>query len=242
MRLNVNTKGIKDFTQTLQALHRSALPSAVRGSLNKAAYDVKTKTMIEETRNTFEKRQPNFFKANSKFENAKGFDISTMKATAGFVSEGLSGSNNYAVKDLEQQEDGGSIDKKSFIPLRFARQGNNRNKKVRANARLSDINKIVDAKRSTGKTDKIKFVKAALHAGKGGFVLSNNILWKINSVKRLGGGNTVFNKTPLYSFLKGRKVTVKKTSFMETASLHTAAKIERFYVDEAYRQISKYKK
>lgn len=241
MQFNVNTTAIVKFTAKLEKLHRSAYPSAVRGTLNKMAFDLKTNTMPIEASKVFENRSPNFFKANSKFENATGFDVATMKATVGFYSTGLKGGNNYSVEDLEQQEHGGTIKKKSFIPMKPARVGNSTGKVVRANARLSSIKRIVNSKNSTGKNDKEKFRKAVYYAGVGGFVLGNKnplILWRVNSLKRISGG--AFKMTPLYSYKKGRTVTVRATDFMERAASKTSQKADTIYANEANRQFSKY--
>ncbi|HLF67443.1 MAG TPA: hypothetical protein VI522_07470, partial [Gammaproteobacteria bacterium] len=147
MQLNINTDAAVKFTNTLEKLHRSALPVAIRSALNDAVFDVKTKTMPRSADETFEKRQPNFFKANSKFESAKGFDVNTMKATIGFISDKLKGDSNYAVKDLEEQEHGGAIDKKSFIANKEARTGKGL---VKPNARLKNIKNLVNASKSKG--------------------------------------------------------------------------------------------
>jgi len=73
-----------------------------------------------------------------------------MRATIGMVEASLKGSHNYSVKDLEQQELGGAIDKRSFIPLKGGRIGNSFGKNVRANARLSSINNLIDARKRKG--------------------------------------------------------------------------------------------
>jgi len=83
--LNVNTNEVVKYTVKLEKLTRSAFPSAIRGALNKSAYDLKTKTMPKEARSTFVERDPRFFIANSKFENATGFNINAMKSSVGFV-------------------------------------------------------------------------------------------------------------------------------------------------------------
>ncbi len=181
IEFNVNTDAVVKFTAKLEKLHKSAFPSAVRGTLNKLAFDVKTNTMPTIAAKTFEKRQPNFFKANSKFENASGFDVSSMKATVGFVSTSLKGTSNYAVDDLEQQEFGGTIKRRSFIPMKPARIGNSSSKMVRANARLGAIKRVVDSRNASGKNEKEKFRKSVYHAGVGGLVLGNKtprILWR----------------------------------------------------------------
>jgi hypothetical protein len=238
MQLNINTNAVVAFTNKLEKMHKSALPSAIRGALNNTVFDVKTKTMPTESKSTFVNRQPNFFKANSRFEKASGFNMKQMKAQIGFIEHGLKGRNNYAVQDLQEQEHGGAIDRKSFIPLKAARISGNNNKNIRSNARLSSIKNIVNAKKVNGKNNKQKFIHGIAEAGKGGFVLSGKTLWKIDSFKKIKN-KTVFKKTALYSFRKGRKVRVKGTHFMQNASLKSGSKIEGFYILEAQRQIQK---
>lgn len=245
MELNINTDAVVRYTNMLEKMHRSALPSAVRGTLNKAVFDIKTNTMPKSADETFVKRAPNFFKANSKFEKAVGFDVDSMKAMVGFVDNNLKGGgNNYAVKDLEQQEYGGTIDKKSFIPIQSARVANSNNKPVRANARLAKIRKLVDARKVSGKNNKQKFVHAVSEAGVGGFVLSElngqSILWRVNSLKRTADGK--FKLTALYLFKEGRSVRVNNTNFMKKASLKSASSLDDFFIAEAQRQIDKLRK
>jgi hypothetical protein len=238
--IDINTSELIKYTSKLEKLRRSSLPAAIRGALNDAAFDMKTKTLIDSSQKEFINRQSNFFKANSKFEKAQGFDVSQMKSTVGMISSGLhNAQTNYAVEDLEAQEDGGDIPKKSFIPLDESRSGKNKNKLVKPNARLSKINNVVKTKNVSGANSKVQFIKSGVFAGKGGFLLSQNILWKINSIKRLKNGNTVINKTRLYSFKQGRSVHVSGTHFMRKASLNTANKIQSFYIQQAKRQLSK---
>lgn len=239
--LNINTDAVVTFTNKLERMHKSALPSAIRGALNKAAFDVKTKTLLANSKNIFENRQPNFFRANSKVDPANGFDLRTMKATVGMVGTSLKGSSNYAVKDLEQQELGGTIRKKAFIPLTSARIGKSKSKSVRANERLSAIKKVVNMKNANGANDKQKFVKSVLFAGVGGAVLSTykgkEILWRVNSLNKTKGGQ--FKLTALYSHKQGRSVSVRGTHFMEKSGLESAAKIEDYFIIEARRQFDK---
>ena len=68
MKINVNNRAIVAYTNTLENMHRSALPNTVRNTLNNAVYDVKTNTMPNSANDTFKKRSPNFFKSQSRFE------------------------------------------------------------------------------------------------------------------------------------------------------------------------------
>jgi hypothetical protein len=241
MNLNINTDAVVGMTNKLEALHKSALPSAVRGTLNKAAYDLKTVTMPAKADAAFVKRSDNFFRANSKYEYATGFKVDSMIAKVGFVSEKLKGGDNYAVKDLEKQEDGGSINKRAFVPLEGARKDNTMASLVKPNARLKKIRTIINPINAKAKNAKEAFVKSVMFAGKGGFVLGelggNQILWRVNSLNKTKGGN--FKLTALYSFKAGRQAKVRPTFFMRSASLESAKKMEKYYIDEAKRQIHK---
>ena len=236
MSFNINTDAAIKWTNKLEKIARSALPMAVRGTINSMAFDVKMKTMPTKAAATFKQREKNFFKSNSKVETASGYNINTMASTVGFSSASAR-FNNHAVNELEQQEKGGDIDKRSFVPMDGARAGNSSSGKIRSNARLSKIRNIVEAKDMHGKNKKEQFVRAVQKAGKSGYVLSGKILWRIDSISKKGK----YKKTALYNFKKGRKVHVESTYFMKSASLQSAEKGELFYKQNAERTIAKYK-
>jgi hypothetical protein len=244
MRLNINTDATVIFTNKIERLHRSALPNAIRNTLNKVAFDVKQNTMPRSADDAFEKRSPNFFKANSRVDMANGFNINSMRSTVGFTENKLQGRNNHAVDDLEQQEHGGAIKKRSFIPTDIARGGSN-SRPVKVGNRLSKISNIVNVSNAQGKNKHEKFIKSAVHAGKGGYVISNDILWRIDSIKtkkvRVIGRyrTTKIKATPIYSFDKGRSVNVHATGFMRRASMESVNKIDQFYITEAKKQIER---
>lgn len=245
MQLNINTNEVVKFTVKLERLRASALPNAIRGTLNDAAFDVKQKTMPVQAQAEFINRTPNFFKANSRVEMATGFSVNTMKATVGFFSNNLRGDNNYAVKDLEQQEYSGSIDKKSFIPLDPARKSGHTSLVKPAN-RLTAIKNIVVAKNMGAGSKKQQFIKAIYKAGAGGYVLGSNIkgentLWRVDSIDPNPEAKR-FSLTPLYDFRKARKVKVGEKMFMRTASLNSANKLNKFYIAQANFQIKRYAK
>lgn len=240
MQININTDAVIKFTNTLEKLSKSALPNAVRYTLNNAAFDVKQRTMPKNSKAEFINRSPNFFKANSSVEQASGFSIKSMKATVGFTENKLKGGNNYAVKDLQQQEEGGIIGGKSFIPLRSARQGNSNSGLVRPNARLSKIKSFVRAGQMRGKNKGQKIIKAVLKAGRGGFVLgANQVLYRVESLRRK---KVIFKLTPLYTYKKNRKVKVKSTDFMKESALKSGARMQTFFKRQAKYQIEKYRK
>lgn len=233
MKLDINTNQVVVMANRLERMKRTALPAAVRGTLNSAAFDVKKNTMPASADRAFVKRTPNFFKANSKVDTARGSSVNDMQATVGFIGKGTS---DQAVKDLEQQERGGSIKKRSFIPMSTSR-GGGAAKPVRPVNRLAKITNIVNAAKMKAASAKQEFLAAAAKAGKGGFVIGNNpkqTLWRIRSIDR-----GKIKKEPLYSFKDNRSVSVKATGFMERASLESGNRLDDFFLKEVNRQMSK---
>lgn len=238
MILNVNNDAVVTLTNQLEKLHRSAFPVAVRSALNSAAFDVKQKTMPARAAMTFENRRKNFFKANSRVDMARGFDMKSMKSTVGFIPLG---GTNKAVDELEQQERGGQINGRSFVPMDTARISKSHSRNVQKKNRVSVMKNVVNARNMRGKNAKQRFVKSIVHAGKGGLVLAEykgkEILWRVDSLNRDSNGR--FKLTALYSYKKGRKVKVKATHFMEKSSLNSANKLDDFFIIEANKQIKR---
>lgn len=248
MQLNIDSKAVVTYTNTLEKMHRSALPVAIRGALNAAAFDVKKNTMPKEA-NIFVKRNPTFFKSTSKVQPATGFDIKSMKSVVGFMPQSGAKESGGATEDLKQQEDSGKIEHRAFIPLAGARSGGNYNRRVSNKMRMSVIkSKIVDAKKSKARTKAGQFFSSAIHAGVGGFVLSSwrngkgsRMLMRIDGISKTATGNKVKYKH-VYSVKGGRDVQVKATHFMSKASNESANKIEAAYIKEAKKQIERLSK
>lgn len=238
MQLNVNTDAVVALTNKLEKLHRSAFPVAVRSTLNSAAFDMKKDTILKSAKDNFTQRKPSFFKANSRVETAKGFDVKTMSSAVGFTGD------SQAVDDLEKQEHGGQIGSRDFLPYggkskeNPARSGNSYGKNIKPNARLKDM-KYTDVKDVKAKTEKQKFIRAVVDTGVGGFVLGNTnpILWKVISINKTGKNR--FKLLPLYSFKENRKISVESTNFMKESTEETTKKLEDFYYIQAKKQFDK---
>lgn len=248
MILDINTDAVVVFTNKLEKLRRSALPNAIRTALNSAAFNVKQVTMPKSAAQRFTQRTPNFFKANSRVDMAKGWDIKSMQAIVGFTNDHLKiPDTNYAIADLEQQEYSGRIHAKTFIPLKGARINEDENRVVRTKNRLSTIlkeNQIFSsqfsriAQKGRSQSPKANFIAAVHAAGPGGLVLGNRkpeILWRVDSI----GKDNKFKLTALYSVKSGRSVKVAETGFMRWASIESANKLEDFYIEAAKKQIDR---
>lgn len=247
MHVHVNIDNLVNYANNLEKLGKSAFPVAMRGTINGGAYSLKKNHMPKKAKEMFEERQPNFFKANSKVFPATGFDVKTMYAEVGFLSSGLhNASTNYAVKDLEKQEDSGIIRGRSFKPLPEARRSGTGN--VRANSRISQILKsgnVVVANESringVGKNGKMQqFIKASIHAGVGGYVLGGNVLWKVTRLRRLNFNHTTeFKKQKLYSFKKDGTAKVRARGFIRAAALDVQKEMEMLFRIEFQKQWKK---
>jgi len=235
MILNVDTGQVVVFANKLEKMGKTKLPIAIRQTLNSVAFEMKRNNLIETSNNKFVNRQPNFFRAMSRVEVAKGNDIRLMQSKVGFMEKGLKGQNNYAVKDLVQQEHGGKIGGKTFIPTKKAR-GGSMNALVTPQNRLSKIKKkrFIKTADMQGANQKEKFIKAAIKAKSNGYVLSDRFLYRINSLySSLSDRNTYATSTVLYSVKKGRSVKVSRTKFMETAANEAASKMDVIFVNHA---------
>lgn len=223
MIFNINTDGVVRAVNKLEKLHRSALPVSVRQTLNDAAFYTKQKSMPAVTQAIFKKRQPNFFKANSRVEMAQGFKITTMKSQMGFYENKLQKqATNYAVKDLEQREYGGRINKKTFIAQKGARGGRGL---VRKEFIMDEIkpNTVIMSRRMSkskqGKSIKVSkkqaFIRAAIKAKE----LHGNKAYV------LGNTNSKGNKT--LSLIKNLRLTKGKYTFAGKGGgqIHSISKI-----------------
>lgn len=256
MQFNVNTKAVRKYANKLERLSRSALPVAIRQTLNSAAFDVKTKTMPKTAKNAFTERNKTFFKATSKVEQAKGFNVSAMKSTVGFKKTSGKGMDR-AVQDLKQQEDGGTIGGRSFIAHDKARVGKSRKKNVRPINRTTAVKNIVNANKVRGAKNKSqKFIRAAFYAakkyGENAYVLSprNNGVSTLLRIKEIWGSTRRkgaessrkldIRAESLYEYRKGRKIDVDGKGFMKKASENSARKMENFFVGHARNQVNKF--
>jgi hypothetical protein len=242
MKFNVDTNAVVIHTNKLEKLSKSAFPNAVRGTLNSLAFDVKGNTMPKSALR-FKKRQKNFFKSNSRVNMAKGSNLSSMKSEIGFINKAKTAES--AVEELEQQEHGGKIDEREYIPVKAARTSKNNKRMVQKRNRLGTIGikNIVKASKMSARNQGGRFVQAVAMAGKGGFVQSKlkgkntTMVWRVNSLSRTKGGR--FKLTPVYIVNESKSVKVKATHFMEKATKKTMQSADKFYIKQAEREFEK---
>jgi hypothetical protein len=230
---DIDSHAVAEHVNRLDKMHRSALPNAIRGTLNGMAYFTKKTSMPMEARRAFVNRDPNFFKAKSRVENARGWNVDTMRATVGFIG------NDQAVEDLEKQEYGGIIKGRAFIPTDIARTGKTNRKKVARRNRLSKMGNVVRVSKSHGKTAGERFIRSAVHVGVGGYLLRGNELLQVKSLSRKSRSSWNIKTELLYTYKKGRTIKVKPTQFMHRATMTAASQGNRIFHKEAERQINR---
>jgi len=235
MEFNVDTDKVIIHTNKLEKLSKSAFPNAVRGTLNGLAFDVKKNTMPEVAGKTFETRRKNFLKASSRVQMARGFSVNSLESKIGFIP--FNGSNQ-AVQDLEKQEHGGKIGGRAFIATNKARVSRSGKRSVRGANRMGKIKNIVNVSKTRGSSEGQKFIRSVITAGIGGHILTKDTLFRVKSIKN-AKGRIKFKLDALYSYKKGRSVSIKATHFMKKATELTMKKADDIYFKEAERQFEK---
>jgi len=83
---NINTDDIVQLTLKLEKLHRSAMPVAVRQSLNRAAFNMKKTEIGKSFDRNFIVRRSAFIRAHSGYNpSSNTFDINKIVSEAGII-------------------------------------------------------------------------------------------------------------------------------------------------------------
>lgn len=243
--LNINTDACVVLTRKLEQMHRSALPVAIRQTLNAAAFDVKKNTLPNSASKNFIKRSPNFFKTFSKVNKATGFNTKTMQAVVGMSDNGKGKAAETAVGNMGIQEEGGVIDH-GFSYLKATRGGHTVKGVVRR-TNYYDHSKVISGKSNQKRgrgTVKSKFVARAfrsLKEKKPMFFnsIKGNYLMRVTSIRRKKNGKVKIASQLLMKERSDKPAKIKATHFSKEAAVATIKKIEGFYIIEAKKQIER---
>lgn len=216
MKLEVNTKATQNLTIKLQQMHRSAFPSAVRNTLNDAAFEAK-KLVPNKASQEFTIRQKGFINRFTKIEKAKGFDVNAMNSKIG-----ISKDVDKVSKGLATQETGGNIKSRKLIPHDMGRVSGSYAKKLKSKNQFSKMGNIgTRQKRVKG----AKYILIKNNGGKGTVFEVKN--------KKL---------TPIYSYRPTRISHVKARPFINPSAVDASKKMDFFYKKNAEFQFKKYMK
>ncbi len=221
--LNVNTDKVVAFANKLEKLHRSDFPVAVRKTLNDVALDAKRTELLKSANKAFTmRRSDGFFKRFSGVKFAKGFDLNSMYSEMG-IAPG-SGQGSIAARNLEKQELGGKVGKRSFIPLDGARTGSSDSRRVKK-ANYSDNLDYIDNDKA--KQGDLSVASAFVAKKQKRPVRIGNNIARVKTVKSSGRGRNakmIIRTTNIYSYRKNRSVKLKRRPFVGPAAMKSAKK------------------
>ncbi len=240
--LDVNNDEVVNFTNKLEKLHKSDYPIAVRGTLNDLAFDVKQKSLLRKVNKTFVTRSPGFFKKYSGVEKATGFEVNKMHSKVGIVP-----GNNIAAKNLEKQEKGGMVPKRSYIYMNQARVSRSHRKRVRKGNYLNDKNKVKGAPSVSRRSRASNFVAAAIVGLKfNKFVLhdtsTSKTAYLIKSISLTGKGRkrkANIRTVPIADYEYNRAVQLKPMPFLLPASKESLKNAGKYYIKNAEKRFKK---
>jgi hypothetical protein len=122
---NINNMEVVEFANKLEKIHKSALPVAVRQTLNDVAFQAKKDVKVTFS-DSFTERKKNFISSHTVVNKSQNtFNIDQMSSEMG-VRKGKSNAGD----ELSFQELGGTISDKAAIPTANVRIGGNDNKLV----------------------------------------------------------------------------------------------------------------
>lgn len=233
--LSVKSKPILDFSYKLSKMHRSALPNAVRFTLNDVAKEVKKTTLLEESKKQFQVRKPTFFKKFSAWEGASGYDTNRMQSKVGMIKG--NDSKSTASTQIGAQQFAGKVPKKAILPAENMRNGKGlvkpsykreRKKKPIIAGKGKEFNESFhEAKKQNRPLLIEKNGKGVI--AKAGMVLKR----KINPLKL----------KIIASYEKGREINLKdKKPFVNNAATKSSKNMNSYFIKNANKQIEKFSK
>lgn len=243
--ININTDAYVVLVNKLEQLHRSALPLAIRGTLNAAAFDVKMRTLDESATQNFIRRSPTFFKRFSGVNRATGWNINSMRAEVGMTAEGGAASElaaRVAVANMEAQEEGGKITD-GLDYLAAARTSGSRDKTVAGKRRWKAAN-LVKGSFKRGGTTKSRMVAAAyiaLSESKLQKIKINgrNFYRQVTSISKTSKGKVKIKSKLIYVSRSGNIKPVEATHFSREAAERTQPLIPTYFQLQAQKQIDR---
>ena len=244
MRLDINTNEAIKLTAKLERLHRSALPSAIRNTLNQSGFDMKRKMIPQSFKQNFKPKSGTlpYVKKLLKVEKASGFNVKNMSAQVGFLNSSDKWDKRF-VEGLVKQESGGVIND-GLRYLKDARGGKIKGKVQSAN--YYDKEKVISEKSTRKGTKRSKFVARAYRAMKDNEPLfmssiKGNFLVKIkNMSSNMQSKKLEFDFEFIAMGRRVKKTNLKPSFFVEEAGRKAKKEIESNYFKQAEFQIKKY--
>jgi len=242
---NINTQACVVLVNKLEQMHKSAMPLAIRGTLNAAAFNVKMKTLDESATQNFIRRSPTFFKRFSGVNRATGWNINTMRAEVGMTAEGGGASElsaRVAVKNMEKQEEGGKITE-GLEYLSASRAGGDSNRLVVGSKRWKKANVIRGAFTRSG-TTKSRVIAAAYASLKerklqAVMIKGRKFYRQVTAISKTKKGKIKISSKLLYGIRNNSNKPIEATHFSREAAERTIPHIPMYFNIEAQKQIDR---
>lgn len=240
---DVNNDAVIALSAKLERLNKSAFPSAVRNTLNNAAFETK-KNIPTVAASKFVTRQKSFFRKMSIVEKANGFDVNSMVATAG-INKAI---NPQLAQNLEAQEVGGTVQGRKLVPHDHSRTSKNSAKKVSSRNYINKVkahnaNKAFKAHRGTRGSKFIAAVMSTAKAGKRHMLLSSGnrgMVYEVSAVSQNRRSRKVnFKLKKLYSVRNTKTHRVAASGFMEKSGNMAAKNMNKNFKNNAEFQFKK---
>ena len=232
IKMDVNTNANIILTAKLERLNRSAFPSAVRSSLNDAAFEDKRFNLPESAKLNMDVKNPSFFRKFTGVKRASGFNVSNMYSEVGF-----SPSNEIkakkALEGMEKNEVGG-MDDDGGMYIGKSRTGRGL---VKKNARFNK-SKVLKTKSKSN----IARMYASAKSKKQVFINTSKGRFLIQAKSFQRGVNGAGPDIKVDFLMRHRKQHIsrmKPTHFVKEAAIKTSKQIEGFYSKNATFQFNK---
>ncbi len=233
--LDFKTDALINYSLKLAKIHRAALPNAVRFTLTDSAKDVKFRTLGKHANKQFDVKKATFFRAFSRFDPAKGNNISKMKSTAGMIHKS---GKSVASTEIGQQQIAGTVLNKSYMAIEKGRTG-----RGLANAAYKKARKIKPIIAEKGK----KFfpnAKKAKESNRPLLVKKNRkgYLVKVNKIRKVKGSKKrEVVTTILGGYREDRKINLKKIKpFLNNAALESGKLLNSNFIKNANKQVARF--
>ena len=241
-QMNVNTDAAIILTAKLERMHRSAMPNAIRSSLNDAAFEMKKKNILGSAKLNMKVKNAMFFKKFTGVNKATGFNVDSMYSEVGFINTDPNPiKGKKAIEGMESNEVGGS-DSTGSMYLGKARGQNSLKRKVKVASRY-DRSKL--AKKHIGHKNNSSALAliSSFEERKPVFIRAKSGIGYVVQVNKIdyepGGKNRKISVDFLMRSRNKKPAKAKATHFNREAAIKTSKQIDEFYLKNATYQFNK---
>ena len=219
MEIKVDTTELGRLSKALIQFRKSAFPSVTRSTLNDLAFETKknVKDLSYKQFTIRERPRQNVFNTGILVDKAKYDRIEAMKSRVGLNNQEFGRWGDLAFK-VAKQEVGGTIDKKSMIPLNTVRISKSNKKKITGKKKLSKLNL------NRGNT--------------GGYFKFKAKNGKKYIAEPMGKGKKRKLRL-LYTYKKGRSVRIKKRPFLIPSAIKASKNTKDIFEKHAKKTLKR---